>query len=60
MSTTEKSQFAYNQDPGSWAPTKNLLSKATPFRGDKVNVIDFSQRKLKDAYRWLPKPKIKY
>lgn len=43
---------------GEWAPTKNALSKATPFRGDKVNVIDFSQRKLKDAYRWLPKPKI--
>ena len=43
---------------GSWEPTKNLLSKATPFRGDKVNVIDFSQRELKDAYRWLPKPKI--
>tara|TARA_R110000764_G_scaffold56000_1_gene122217 strand:+ start:117 stop:1601 length:1485 start_codon:yes stop_codon:yes gene_type:complete len=43
---------------GSWEPTKNLLSKATPFRGDKVNVIDFSQRNLKDAYRWLPKPKI--
>ena len=43
---------------GNWEPTKNLLSKATPFRGDKVNVIDFSQRNLKDAYRWLPKPKI--
>jgi hypothetical protein len=43
---------------GEWAPTKNLLSKATPFRGDKVNVIDFSQQKLKDVYRWLPKPKI--
>jgi len=43
---------------GAWAPTKNLLSKATPFRGDKVNVIDFKQRTLKDAYRWLPKPKI--
>jgi hypothetical protein len=57
-STNKSGQFAYNQDPGSWAPTKNLLSKATPFRGDKVNVIDFSQQKLKDVYRWLPKPKI--
>ena len=46
------------QAKGNWAPTKNLVSKATPFRGDKVNVIDFGQRKLKDAYRWLPKPKI--
>ena len=48
----------FNQNPGSWAPTRNLVSKATPFRGDKVSVIDFSQRSLKDAYRWLPKPKI--
>jgi len=56
--TNKSGQFAYNQDPGSWEPTKNLLSKATPFRGDKVNVIDFSQRNLKEAYRWLPKPKI--
>ena len=48
----------FNQNPGSWAPTRNLISKATPFRGDKVSVIDFSQRSLKDAYRWLPKPKI--
>lgn len=43
---------------GEWAPTKNALSKVTPFRGDKVNVIDFSQRTLKEAYQWLPKPKI--
>jgi hypothetical protein len=56
--STDISPSKYNQDPGSWEPTKNLLSKATPFRGDKVNVIDFSQRNLKEAYRWLPKPKI--
>ena len=43
---------------GEWQPTKNLVSKITPFRGDKVNVIDFGKRTLKDAYRWLPKPKI--
>jgi hypothetical protein len=43
---------------GEWSPTKNLISKVTPFRGDKVNVIDFSKRTLKDAYRWLPKTKI--
>ena len=50
--------FSEQPASGNWAPTKNLLSKATPFRGDKVNVIDFSQRNLTDAYRWLPKPKI--
>jgi len=58
VSTDESGPGNYKQDPGSWIPTKNILSKATPFRGDKVNVIDFSQRELKDAYRWLPKPKI--
>jgi hypothetical protein len=55
---TGKTVSAVASTKGKWAPTKNLLSKATPFRGDKVNVIDFSQRMLKDAYRWLPKPKI--
>ena len=56
QNTAKKNEVAYYQ--GNWAPTKNALSKVTPFRGDKVNVIDFSQRELKDAYRWLPKPKI--
>lgn len=37
---------------GSWKPKyKNLL---TPFRGDRVNAIDYSKRKLKDAYIWKP------
>jgi len=40
--------------PGSWGPTSNPLEMATPFRGDKVNVIDFSQRKLSEAYLWKP------
>jgi hypothetical protein len=39
-----------------WLPTKNLISKATPFRGDKVNVIDFSKRKLTQAYQWRTPP----
>jgi hypothetical protein len=56
QNTAKKQDPAYYK--GNWEPTKNLLSKATPFRGDKVNVIDFSQQKLKDVYRWLPKPKI--
>ena len=54
----DTSIFKFNREDGEWAPTKNLVSKLTPFRGDKVTVIDFSQRNLKDAYRWLPKPKI--
>ena len=37
---------------GKWVITKNPAELATEFRGDKVNVIDFSQRKLKDVYNW--------
>jgi len=40
---------------GAWKPTLNPLELATPFRGDKVTVIDFGKRTLKDAYRWKPK-----
>ena len=43
---------------GDWSPTLNPLELATPFRGDKVTVIDFGKRTLKDAYRWKPKRKI--
>ncbi len=39
---------------GQFVRTLNPLELATPFRGDKVNVIDFSKRKLKDAYLWNP------
>lgn len=47
-----------NDDEGKkdWLPTKNYISKATPFRGDKVNVIDFSKRKLTQAYQWRTPP----
>ncbi len=43
---------------GEFAPTLNPQELATPFRGDKVSVIDFGKRKLKDAYQWKPKRKI--
>jgi hypothetical protein len=39
---------------GSWAPTTNPLERITPFRGDRVNVIDFGQRTLSTAYQWRP------
>jgi hypothetical protein len=39
---------------GEWAPTINPLEMATPFRGDKVTVIDFGKRKLAEAYLWRP------
>jgi hypothetical protein len=41
-------------NPGSWLPTKNPIEMVTEFRGDKINVIDFSERKLSDVYRWKP------
>jgi YD repeat-containing protein len=34
--------------------TKNVIEKITPFRGDRVTVIDFGRRTWKDIYRWLP------
>ena len=37
--------------PG-WIPTTNPIEIATPFTGDKVNVIDYSKRKLSKAYKW--------
>ena len=37
---------------GKWLPTKNPLEMLAEFRGDKINVIDYSQRILSQAYRW--------
>jgi hypothetical protein len=39
-------------NPGSWGTTFNPLEMATPFRGDKVNVIDFGKRTRKAIYQW--------
>jgi hypothetical protein len=39
---------------GKYVRTLNPVELATPFRGDKVNVVDFGQRRLKDAYLWNP------
>jgi hypothetical protein len=39
---------------GAWAPTTNPLSVITPFRGDKVSVIDFGQRNKQNIYKWRP------
>jgi hypothetical protein len=44
----------WNYGTRTWAPTTNLIERGTPFRGDKVNVIDFGTRKLDDAYLWNP------
>lgn len=38
-----------------WKPTRNPAELITPFTGDKVQVIDFGKRKLRDAYLWKPR-----
>lgn len=40
--------------PGHFSRTFDPIELATPFRGDKVNVIDFGKRRLTDAYLWNP------
>jgi hypothetical protein len=63
---TARTQVATNWSPipsigpngttnGKWIPTFNPIELSTEFRGDKINVIDFSQRKLSQAYQWKPK-----
>jgi hypothetical protein len=37
---------------GEFVPTRDPLELATPFRGDKVTVIDFGKRSLAEAYLW--------
>jgi hypothetical protein len=56
--TDEAGASSTKKQLGYFAPTINPQEVATPFRGDKVSVIDFSQRKLKQAYQWKPKIKI--
>lgn len=40
------------KDKGEWVQTKNPVERATEFRGDKINVIDFSKRTLQNVYNW--------
>jgi hypothetical protein len=39
---------------GTFVKTRNSIESVTPFRGDKVTVIDFGKRLLKHAYQWKP------
>ena len=39
---------------GKWVATSSPLEKITPFRGDRVSVIDFGKRSLSTAYKWMP------
>jgi len=51
---TLRSHVAKTWGTNKWIPTENPLEVVTPFTGDKVNVIDFSTRKLSQAYKWKP------
>jgi hypothetical protein len=37
-----------------WVPKNNPLNLATPFRGDKVNAVDFQKSNLNRMYKWKP------
>jgi hypothetical protein len=40
---------------GKWKPKKNLSNLATPFRGDRVNAVDFQKKgNLNRLYKWKP------
>ena len=46
---------AAGENPGYWKPITvedDPLAFVTPFRGDKVNIIDFRKGKYADVYRW--------
>lgn len=43
---------------GAWKQTINPVDLLTPFRGDKVNVIDFGQRSLRNIYQWRPSSEV--
>lgn len=52
---TAQSSIVTKWKSGQWKITNNPLSLTTPFRGDRVQVIDYQRRaKLKNAYKWKP------
>jgi hypothetical protein len=48
----DKAKIRNPKIKGDFIPTRNAQELATPFRGDKISVIDFGQRKLENAYDW--------
>ena len=47
---TKWSKTGGTKKDGGWVTKKR--NKLTPFRGDRVNVIDYSKRKLNEVYNW--------
>lgn len=52
LSGDQKPSLSNLAHSGKFIATKNPIEIATPFRGDKVNVIDFGKRRLASAYKW--------
>ena len=44
----------WNSTKRQFVSTLNPVELATPFRGDRVTVIDFGKRTERDAYKWKP------
>jgi len=51
---TMRSQLATRWSGNKFKLTLNPIERFTPFRGDKVNVIDFSKRALDSIYQYKP------
>jgi hypothetical protein len=45
-------QKGAGETKGKWV--QDPAGIATPFRGDKINVVDYSKRTLKNVYKWKP------
>ena len=54
VATKWQSAVSGSSESGKWVATTNPLEKITPFRGDRVSVIDFGKRSLSTAYKWMP------
>ena len=56
MDFTAQSNIATKWDrlSSSWKPKNNPLNLATPFRGDRVNAVDFQKSTLDRMYKWKP------
>lgn len=55
LGTNIRTRWKPEGDTGNWVPTVNPMEIASLFRGDKVSVIDYGQRKLGSAYRYSPR-----
>lgn len=55
LGTNIRTKWEGDAVTGDWKPTSNPMEFVSLFRGDKVSVIDYGQRKLGSAYRYSPR-----